>query len=702
MAADLDAADWSLGPSEFRGLRIVVQGASGIPAMNLTPSGSDGWEPLQRCWLRLAPHPQMLELLLPNTLRYAAIDWKATPAPGDALANAIKVAHVFEHVVNRVDHSDWVWFQRACVLFDLRGRPRVWWRPVELTDEDLAPEAKSTWLQPTEKMLVHALGYALMQVGLDNDPKGATIIRRCLARPSLRTKTIDAVIKTLELQLRADLPARSAVWDLTETGIGWLALDRLADASLCFEKALDLAPGYPLAVEGRTRATMAVGDADLGKARRLEDERWWADAMTEYRRCRALMTAVDYHLSIARCLIGLGRDADALIFAVRAMQASPDDPEPYRMLVPLALSSRRREEAVIACEELVARQPALASEVLLQVLKDVVLLKDVGGMMLTDRCLALLPRVPVDPERLARLVQNLPVSTTSVKLCRHLLTLSAEHGASAVSSLVRVEQGRFELVRDVFDLLVELPPELGTRGVLEVLRKTGDSSFERATQLAVRIDDARGLEAQATLVEMAFQRGDLTAALSLADHMIATYPRSGLGLYRRGRVLFRLGRLVEARDALDRAQVIEPTLLDAMLLRREVDKAITKVRAVVGSAVPQQLAIPEYLPEVRAAMARGSVPDAVSWLEGHEIGDGVARLLLGNLLVGQERFADALRAFERVGGEHVRDALLGKARALAASGRGEEALRLLDRIVAEDPDSTEAMVVRARVVDLLR
>jgi hypothetical protein len=101
-------------------------------------------------------------------------------------------------------------------------------------------------------------------------------------------------------------------------------------------------------------------------------------------------------------------------------------------------------------------------------------------------------------------------------------------------------------------------------------------------------------------------------------------------------------------------------------------------------------------------MSRGSIDDAVAWLESHAIGDGAARLLLGQLLVGKDRFADAVAAFDRVSGELMYAALVGKARALAAMGRGEEALRLLDRVCAEQPHLTEVVVVRANVVDLLR
>ena len=188
----------------------------------------------------------------------------------------------------------------------------------------------------------------------------------------------------------------------------------------------------------------------------------------------------------------------------------------------------------------------------------------------------------------------------------------------------------------------------------------------------------------------------------MADRIVALAPGSAIAHYRRGRCLFGLRRLVEAREEFERAQQLDPKLVEAMVLRREVDRAIAKVRAAVGTPLRQQPVIPEHLTEVRAAMARGSIDDAVAWLESHDIGDGSARLLLGQLLIGKDRFGDAVAAFDRVSGDLMYAAFVGKARALAALGRGEEALRILDRVCAEQPDLGEAVFVRARVVDLLR
>lgn len=702
VAAALDAADWSGSADEFRALRIAVVGGASLPGMTIDPEETAGWSPLVRAWLALSPHPHMLELIDddPPTLRYAAIDWSDTKRyAAISKENAIKVARVFAHVVRRVDRGDWVWFQEPHVSFDLRGEPRVWWLPVSLHSPSIAPEAKSEWLHPTEKLLVYALGRALAEIGFANQP----VTNRCLARAILRTKTIDDVVRALESQEHVEPSSRSQVWDLTETGIGWLALDRYPDAVTSFQKALALTPNDALAVEGLTRATVPVDGASLDRARELEASRWWNDAAVEYRRCRPLMTVLDYHLALARCMTGLERFDEALLLATRAVQASPDAADAYLALVEPAITKGRIMTAVTACAELLRCAPETALEAIF-------LTADAAARSALAReqrqCVYLLVQITKFNEaqlaRLAKLVCTLTVPDRAIMLCRHLLSLDPERGAVAAIQLLRADQAVFELAENACDVLSALPPERGTRPLLELIHRTGMLSFDRGIQLAKRVDDARGLEVCSTLAETAFQRGDLTAAMSFADHLIAAYPTSGIGLYRRGRVLFRLGKLVEARDALDRAQVIEPTLVDAMHLRREVDKAISKVRAVVGSALPQQLAIPEHLPEVRAAMARGSIPDAVRWLESHAIGDGVARLLLGNLLVGQERFADAVRAFDQVTGALVHEASIGKARALAGSGRGEEALRLLDRVVAEDPDSTEAMVVRAKVVALLR
>ncbi len=683
MVAELDAADWSLHDGEFDGLRIVTQQSTPIPGMRLAPPdlSREDWEPLYRAWLSLSPHPNMLEVLEaePPTLRYAAIDWNEKPQAGDAFPTAIKIAHVFAHVVARVDRKNWVYFLVPKIVFDLRGEPRVWWTPVWLTHPRIAPEAKSEWLEPTEKLLVYALGQALTAIGLDENPKGRALVSRCLARPILRTRKVADVVRALAAQLRMELPGRNAAWDLVETGVGWLSVDRLSDARDCFTRAMDLKPSKSmlrLATIGLTRATTAPAFADLGKARRLETEKWWQAAAAEYRLCRPLMTAVDYHVSLARCAIGVGEFDVALALAIRGALAAPDDPEPYRLIIPMALETANIRAAAVACEQLVALSPELALEPIVQTLESAI---GRGKLSEARVCLRALANVvgAGDPA----------------------------HAISILDKLVARVSNDLEIALVISEHLYALSPDRGLVVLIDLVRSAAARSSETAVGICERIHalaPEKSIGAFSIVVESAFQRGEIAAALGLADSMISRFPTSGLAHYRRGRCLFGLGRLLEAREVLERAQVLDPQLLDAMLLRREVDRALGKVRAVVGSAFPQQLAIPEHLPEVKAAMARGSIPDAVSWLEGHEIGDGEARLLLGQLLIGQERYLDAVRAFERVGGEQAHVAHVGKARALAAMGRGEEALRLLDRVCAEAPESTEAVVVRARVVDLLR
>ncbi len=747
VGSEIDAADWSLRSAEFGALAIVELSASKIvPGMTLgpPPEGIEGWVPLRRAWFALTPHPHMLEVIANDfpTLRYAAIDWKAKATPGDEFANAIKVARVFAHVAKHVEQVDWVWFQEPRVSFDLRGEPRVWWQAVAIDSDTIAPEAKKEWLDPTEKLLVYALGRALTDVGLTDHPTGTQIVKRCLARPILRMRTIEDVVRTLEMHLRTELPARDQAWDLTELGVGWLAVDRLDEARACFEAALKVKPSYAMAKAGGERATTPSEPADLERARRLEEERWWSDAIVEYRRCRPLMTSLDYHQSLARCAAGMGNWRYAYELASRAVLVAPGDVGVLQMLVAASIGINQLADAVFACEKLVAIAPGEA----LGPIVDTLVAADKARLGNLQRsCVAALNKSlsvtdpPSAAPLLERLVRQSRASDDVVAICGRLLGMSSEHGtraalhllpriepktvdmqavcallvalpdsfraAAATGIVQRLDPQNIKQARETCDVLLTLPPENGTKLVLELIKRVAGSSVDDALELCERVHAIgvdRAIEAFSVTAEVAFQRGEIAAAMALADSMIARFPKSGLGLYRRGRCLFSLGRLVEARDALDRAQVIEPKLVDAMLLRREVDRALGKVKAVVGSALPQQLAIPEHLPEVRAAMARGSIPDAVSWLESHQIGDGAARLLLGNLLIGQERFVDAVRAFEQVAGALVTDANVGKARALAALGRGEEALRLLDRVVAEDPESTEAMVVRAKVVAMLR
>ena len=194
-------------------------------------------------------------------------------------------------------------------------------------------------------------------------------------------------------------------------------------------------------------------------------------------------------------------------------------------------------------------------------------------------------------------------------------------------------------------------------------------------------------------------------ALESANSWLTVAPDDGRAHLARGKSLLALGRVVDARDSFERASVRGPQLLEAMLLRRELDRSLKDVRAAAGTANAASIDLPAHLAELRDVLVGGRTSDAIEMLRRPEyVSDAVAQLLLASHLSFERLHSDALAIYDRVltlGDEQRHAALLGKGDALLASGRPEESLRLFDQVSAERKDLTESIDGRARALKQL-
>lgn len=151
--------------------------------------------------------------------------------------------------------------------------------------------------------------------------------------------------------------------------------------------------------------------------------------------------------------------------------------------------------------------------------------------------------------------------------------------------------------------------------------------------------------------------------------------------------------------------MLSPRLVEAMLLRREVDRSLKGLRATVGVATAMTLDIPDHLAELQDLLVNGRSEDGIQMLmRAQYAGDAVAQLVLGNLLAFDGRFDEALGIFDgatRLGDAQVHAALLGKARTLLELNRPAESLAVFERVGAERPDLGESIEGRARALKQL-
>jgi tetratricopeptide (TPR) repeat protein len=149
--------------------------------------------------------------------------------------------------------------------------------------------------------------------------------------------------------------------------------------------------------------------------------------------------------------------------------------------------------------------------------------------------------------------------------------------------------------------------------------------------------DARAIETTSLLAVKLH-----TDALAAADAWIATFPEDPEAHYARGKALLNLRRFVEAREAFDRACTLGPHLVQALWLRRAVDRTLGRIRNTTGTPLTMAADVPPG--ELRDALIAGRTDDAIAMLEREP-----PSLRLGDLYWYVGRFDDALRVFEALG-----------------------------------------------------
>lgn len=215
--------------------------------------------------------------------------------------------------------------------------------------------------------------------------------------------------------------------------------------------------------------------------------------------------------------------------------------------------------------------------------------------------------------------------------------------------------------------------------------------------------DPRNIDALSIRTRGRFLAHRYLDSLGCAEAWLEVDSNDGSAHYARGRALLALGRVVDARDAFDRACVLKPQLLEAMLLRREADRFCRGISRHVGSAKPMELDLPEQLTTIRDALAAGRINEVIAVLERTDLADdGLARLIHAQCLAFEKRFDEAIAMFDRAAAllPAQRDkALFGKARALLALERAAEALAALDEL--GDTNHVDVVELRGDVLQRL-
>ena len=214
---------------------------------------------------------------------------------------------------------------------------------------------------------------------------------------------------------------------------------------------------------------------------------------------------------------------------------------------------------------------------------------------------------------------------------------------------------------------------------------------------ALAIEPSR-LTVHEILIRGLLSRGASLDALQATDVATSLAPDDAVMHYLRGRALLAAGRLRESREELERALVLRPTLVEAMLIRREVDRCSALLRQTVGEA--PTIALRDYLADLKGDLAAGQTERLIERLAGADYADDpAAQLVLASCLEREKRFDEALSIYDRITStEHRATALAGKASTLLAAGRADDALATL---AAADPDDPDVLECRIRILERL-
>jgi tetratricopeptide (TPR) repeat protein len=288
----------------------------------------------------------------------------------------------------------------------------------------------------------------------------------------------------------------------------------------------------------------------------------------------------------------------------------------------------------------------------------------------------------------------------------HLASLPKLVWSTAEPVVLRLEStGDFEEALARLDkVIVDATNQL----VIDVARARchlGLGQVRRAIELARRAirSDPAGTEPRNLLVRALMSCKRHEEALVEIDALLARIPGDAAQHYTRGKVLLALSRLPEARDAFDQACKLAPMMLEAMLLRREVDRCMAGGRREVGAQGPITFDIPASLSELRDVLIGGRTSDAISALSQPRFLDDLdAQLVLARILVFDRQLESALQIYDRIAqlaDPHRHAALVAKAGVLLSLGHRDSALALFDLVCSEKPNDVDASEGRARALE---
>lgn len=200
-------------------------------------------------------------------------------------------------------------------------------------------------------------------------------------------------------------------------------------------------------------------------------------------------------------------------------------------------------------------------------------------------------------------------------------------------------------------------------------------------------------EAHMLIVKGHIARGEYSHAHDALAAWERLFPDDAAMHYARGKVLLGQHHFADAVAAFDKALAKDGKMIEAMLLRREADRHARRSRAEVGAQV--QPAIAKEL----TALIGGDPAAAIEALRDSRFAkDGVAQLVLAQLLASEQRYSEALPVFVACTDhpEVAGRALCGAAAALIELDRAQEAFELLG-----NASELEAFELRVRALKQL-
>lgn len=398
---------------------------------------------------------------------------------------------------------------------------------------------------------------------------------------------------------------------------------------------------------------------------------------------------------LALCLLNLHQVAEAEDYARQALEATPSNPDAFKILGDSLAAQGRKDEAVEAYVSAARGERARPDE----------------ALKLLEKALRLAPDSYEALVTKARTLYSVGRNDEALDVAERARQLDHPDTVPSLVTLAKIlaAMARYDEALERIESALQIDPTdataLATKA--DILRQKKD--LDQAADLvdAVLEADPSNLTALNVKAEILMARRQPVEAVEVTKRVLGSRPDSVRAIATQAAALYDLQRYDEALEACERALALRPDHAAVLAIKAQVLRQEDRLKEALESAERALALDPgsEVAFGVKADVlrAQGKLDDALATLDRAieaNSGYGFAHELKGRILEQQGRLPEALEAIGRaleIDPENP-SALAAKADVLRQQGEYPEALDLLNRSIDLRPNASGTWESRGAVL----